>query len=141
MVIQRKELEDEMQRQRDELKKQKEEFAEEQRRKIQSQQDEQHKLLQFQEIDRQLQDVVPKVAELNAICTELGKDNFLYEPEIVTEIRGDGRRESRVVLRVYVDRADKEVFSQLSLDDFSEVVYQRVKDVYEGMFEDDEIQE
>lgn len=84
---------------------------------------------------------MPKVAELNAICGELGKDNFLYEPEIVTEISGDGKRESRVVLRVYVNKGDKEVYSQLSMGDFSEVVYQRVKDVYEGMFEDDEIQE
>lgn len=81
------------------------------------------------------------MAELNAICAELGKDNFLYEPEIVTEIRGDGKRESRVVLRVYVDRSDKEVFSQLSMGDFTDVVYERVKDVYEGMFDDDEIQQ
>jgi len=47
---------------------------------------------------------VPKIAEVNTICSELGKGNFLYEPEIITQIQQDGKRVSRVVIRVYVNR-------------------------------------
>ena len=38
----------------------------------------------MQEIERQLQEIVPKISETNLICVEIGKENFLYEPEIVT---------------------------------------------------------
>lgn len=41
---------------------------------MENQADEQSKLQQFQEIDRQLQYVVPKIAEVNAICAELGRE-------------------------------------------------------------------
>jgi hypothetical protein len=58
-----------------------------------------------------LQEIVPKIAEINAICGELGKEDFLYEPEIITEIKEDGRRVSRVIVRVYVNRKVKDVFS------------------------------
>ena len=54
---------------------------------------------------------MPKIAEINAICGELGKDKFLYEPEIITEIQQDGKRVSRVVVRVYPDKGNKEIFS------------------------------
>jgi len=81
---------------------------------------------------------VPKIAELNAICSELGKDQFKYEPEIVTEIQYDGRRMSRVVVRVYVDKNVKDVFSQLSCPVFTDTVYQNIKDMYEALFDDDD---
>jgi len=55
--------------------------------------------------------IVPKIAEVNAICAELGKGDFLYEPEIITEIQQDGKRVSRVIVRVYVDKNNKEIFS------------------------------
>jgi hypothetical protein len=58
-----------------------------------------------------LQEIVPKIAETNAICAELGKEDFLYEPEIITEIKEDGRRVSRVIVRVYVNRKMKDVYS------------------------------
>ena len=63
-----------LQEQQEELARQKQAFEEEQRVKALSNAEEQHKLQQFQEIDRQLQEIVPKIAELNAICSELGKD-------------------------------------------------------------------
>ena len=74
---------------------------------------------------------MPKVAELNAISIELGKDNFLYEPEILTTIKADGKRESRVVLRIYYDKSDKEVYSTLNMGIFTDVVYYKVKNLYE----------
>jgi hypothetical protein len=47
----------------------------------------------------------------------------LYEPEIITEIQQDGKRVSRVVVRVYVDKNNKEIFSQLSCPVFTDIVY------------------
>ena len=58
-----------------------------------------------------MQEIVPKIAEINAICGEFGKENFKYEPEIITEIQHDGLRMSRVVVRVYVDKNVKDVYS------------------------------
>ena len=42
------------------------------------------------ENDQKLQEIVPKIAELNVICREIGRDNVFYEPEIMTEVRTDG---------------------------------------------------
>lgn len=82
--------------------------------------------------------IVPKIAEINAICVEFGKEQFLYEPEIITEIQQDGRRVSRVVVRVYVDKNNREIFSQLSGPVFTDIVYQKIKDLYGTLFDDDD---
>lgn len=81
---------------------------------------------------------MPRIAEVNTICAELGKDKFLYEPEIVTQIQEDGRRVSMVRIRVFPDKDNKEVFSQLSCSVFSDTVYMKVKELYESLFDEDE---
>ena len=80
---------------------------------------------------------MPRIAEVNAICGELGKDNFLYEPEIITEIQQDGRKISRIVIRVYVDKNVRDIYSQLAYSVFSDTVYEKVKELYENQFDDD----
>jgi hypothetical protein len=55
-----------------------------------------------------LQEVVPKIAEINTICREIGRENVFYEPEIETEVLSDGRKLSKVVIRVYADRSNKD---------------------------------
>lgn len=75
---------------------------------------------------------------MNAICAELGRESFLYEPEITTEILQDGKRDSRVVLRVYPNKSNKEIFGSLSMGMFTDVVYQRVKDMYDTLYDDDD---
>jgi len=45
---------------------------------------------------------------------------------------------SRVVVRVYVDKNVKDVFSQLSCPVFTDTVYQNIKDMYETLFDDNE---
>ena len=132
------EFEAELMRQREELENQKKAFEEEQRRKMESQADEQNKLQQFQEIERQLQSVVPKIAEVNAICAELGREQYLYEPEIVTQIMQNGKRVSRVVVRLYFDKDHRQVYSVLPMSTFTDVVYQGIKDLYELLFDDDD---
>lgn len=81
---------------------------------------------------------MPKIAEVNAICAELGKDKFLYSPEITTDISGDGSRVTRVVVRLYPDKHDKEVYSQLDGGVFTDVVYMNIKEKYEILFEDND---
>ena len=44
---------------------------------------------------------MPKIAEINTICREIGRENVYYEPEIQTEVLSDGRKLSKVVIRVY----------------------------------------
>ena len=84
----------------------------------------------MQEIERQLQEIVPKISETNLICGEIGKENFLYQPEIVTQITQEGKRVSRVVVRVYVNKNQKDVYGQLETGDFTDSVYMKIKEIY-----------
>jgi len=120
MKEQERQLEDERRRNQEEL--------EEQMRK---QLNEQQRLQQFREIDQRLQEIVPKIAELNIICREIGRDNVYYEPEIVTEVKTDGTKNSQIVVRVYPDRNNKDVSSSIPWDIFTDKVYFDVKDLYD----------
>jgi len=55
-----------------------------------------------------LQEIVPKIAEINTICREIGRDNVYYEPEIITDVQSDGRKLSRVVISVFADRNNRD---------------------------------
>jgi hypothetical protein len=57
-------------------------------------QDQEHRMQQFKEIDRRLQEIVPKIAETNTICREVYRDNVMYEPAISTEVLPDGTKVS-----------------------------------------------
>mmetsp|Transcript_31758 Transcript_31758/g.48718 ORF Transcript_31758/g.48718 Transcript_31758/m.48718 type:complete len:88 (-) Transcript_31758:805-1068(-) len=77
------------------------------------------------------------ILEMNAIAGEFGRTNYLYEPEVITEIMKDGRKQSRIVVRLYVDKNDKSVYSQLEYPVFTDSVYFNVKEQYELIFDDD----
>lgn len=53
---------------------------------MQEQINDQNRLQQFREIDARLQEIVPKIAEINTICGEIGRENVYYEPEIIIEV-------------------------------------------------------
>jgi len=74
---------------------------------------------------------VPKIAEINTICREIGRENVYYEPEIETEVLSDGRKISRVVIRVYADRNNKDSSGIVPMEIFQDKVYFDVKDLYE----------
>lgn len=86
---------------------------------------------QFREIDARLQEVVPKIAEMNTICREVYRDNITYEPDIQTEVRPDGSKVSKVMVRVYPDRNNREESAVISWDMFFDKVYFDVKELYE----------
>ena len=62
---------------------------------------------------------------------------MLYEPDIVNEIRPDGSKVSKVVVRVYPDRNNKEESGQIPCDIFTDSIYFDVKDLYEEAEEKD----
>lgn len=86
---------------------------------------------QFREIDARLQEIVPKIAEVNTICREIGRETVFYEPEIVTDVKTDGSKVSKVVVRVYPDRTNREESGQIAWDTFTDTVYFDVKELYE----------
>lgn len=75
--------------------------------------------------------MVPKIAEINTICREIGRENVYYEPEIETEVLSDGRKISKVVIRVYADRNNKDTSGVVPFETFQDKVYFDVKDLYE----------
>lgn len=77
----------------------------------------------MREIDEKLAEIVPKIAEVNNICQELGRSEYYYEPAITTEVLNDGRKVSRVVCKVYPNRNNKDVFNILSFDKFDDVYF------------------
>lgn len=98
---------------------------------MRSQLNEQQKLAQFAEIGQRLQEIVPKLAEINTICREIGRETVFYEPEIVTDVKSDGTKVSKVLVRVFPNRTDREDSGPIEWDDFTDVVYERVKEMYE----------
>lgn len=78
-----------------------------------------------------MQEVVPKIAEINTICREINRENVYYEPEIVTDVQSDGRKLSRVVIVVYGDRNNRDTKGIIPLETFVDKIYFDVKDLYE----------
>ena len=90
----------------------------------------------MREIDAKLAEIVPKIAETNNICQELKRGEFFYEPAITTEVLNDGRKVSKVVCKVYPNRATRDVFNVLPFDKFEDVYFQ-IKDKYESIMGED----
>lgn len=64
------------------------------------------------------------------------RSDYYYEPAITTEVLNDGRKVSRVVCKVYPNRANKDVFNILQFDKFDDVYFQ-IKDKYESLMGED----
>ena len=60
-----------------------------------------------------------------------------YAPDIVNEVRPDGTKISKVVVKVYPDRDNKEESGQIPCDIFTDNIYFDVKDLYEELEETD----
>ena len=89
----------------------------------------------MREIDAKLQEIVPIIAETNTICREIGKEQIYYEPEIQLEVKSDGTKIARVVVKVYPDRLNKDEFGIIPFYQFTDVIYFNVKELYDE-FED-----
>lgn len=63
---------------------------------IKEKMNQEQRMQQFKEIDARLQDVVPKIAEINTICREVYRENVFYQPKITTVVKADGSKVSQV---------------------------------------------
>ena len=102
---------------------------------MRNQLNDQQRLQQLREIDVKLQEIVPIIAEMNTICREIGKEQIYYEPEIATEVKSDGTKVSKVVVKVYPDRMDRETAGHIPCDVFTDSIYFNVKELYEDFEE------
>lgn len=60
--------------------------ANELERKMKNQLNEQQKIQMFKQIDQDLQEIVPKISEINTICREVGRETVFYEPVINNDV-------------------------------------------------------
>ena len=133
----KEEFETSMRQQEVALQEERQKAKEDLEKQMRSQLNDQQRMQQFKEIDSRLQEIVPKIAEINTICREIGRESVFYEPEIVTDVKTDGTKESKVVVRVYPNRADRDESGQIPWDTFTDTVYFEVKDLYEDAEEKD----
>lgn len=61
------------------------------------------------------------------------RGEYYYEPAITTEVMNDGRKESRVVCKVYPNRDNEEEFNIIPFDMFDSYYY-KIKDKYDKMY-------
>lgn len=90
-----------MRQQEQQLEEDKRKAKEELEQQMRNQLNDQQRLQQLREIDVKLQEIVPIIAEANTICREIGKEQVYYEPEIATEVKSDGTKMSKVIVKVY----------------------------------------
>ena len=100
-------------------------------RQLQEQINEQQALQQMKEIDFKLQELIPKIKELNQICKELGRDKVRYETAIINEVRPDRTKLSKIIIKVFEDYDNQEEYGQIPSDVFTDDVYMDVRQFYE----------
>lgn len=61
----------------------------------------------------------------------MGRDNIFYEPQILTEVKSDGSKISKVVVNVFPDRTDRDENGQLDFQLFTDKVYFEVKELFD----------
>ena len=92
---------------------------------------------QMKEIDFRLQELMPKIKELNQICKELKRDKVRYETAIQNEVRPDKTKISKIVIKVFENYENQEEFGQIPMDVFTDDVYLDVRQFYEEAEEED----
>lgn len=85
----------------------------------------------MRDIDARLQEIVPKIAETNTICREIKREYVHYEPDILTEVNNDGKQTSKVVVRVYPDKLNREESTCIPWDVFNDQIYFDIKELYD----------
>lgn len=108
MEEERKKFEKMMRDKELQLEEEKQRAKEELEKAMRNQLNEQQRQQQLREIDAKLQEIVPIIAETNTICREIGREQIYYEPDILTEVKSDGTKVSKVIVKVYPDRTNRE---------------------------------
>ena len=82
---------------------------------------EEFKLKNQKELEEKLAQVIPKINEVNEVCLQLGRLNYLYSPTIVTEVHG-GQMKSKVCIKIFPDHAQS-IFNQVDMSEFMDKYY------------------
>eukprot|EP00826_Nyctotherus_ovalis_P039341 TRINITY_DN377_c0_g3_i1.p1 TRINITY_DN377_c0_g3~~TRINITY_DN377_c0_g3_i1.p1 ORF type:complete len:555 (+),score=157.98 TRINITY_DN377_c0_g3_i1:1690-3354(+) len=127
--IELKKLEEEMKKMRVErkegMKMVEEEINKEAERELQRQskarEHAQLKLQEQKELEEELAFIIPKVNEVNEICMQLGRLDYLYVPSIITDVKGN-QVKSRICVKIYPDH-EQELYNQVELSEFTDKYY------------------
>jgi len=82
---------------------------------------EEQKIRNQKELEEKLAQAIPKINELNEICLQLGRLNYLYSPAIVTEVV-DGQMKSKVCIKIFPDHSQS-FFNQVDMGEFMDKYY------------------
>ena len=130
---QKDDFEDQQREREEEMEADRKKHQEELDEQLREQMQEQERVQNVKEIESRLQQIVPMITEINLICSEIGRENVRYEPDIINEIRPDGTKVAKVVVRVYPDAEDEDAESAvIPCDIFMDNIYFDVKDLYEA---------
>lgn len=127
--IELKKLEEEMRKMRVErkegMKVVEEKISEKAERELQRQskarEQAQFKLQEQKNLEEELAFVIPKINEVNEICMQLGRLDYLYVPSIITDIKGN-QVKSRICVKIYPDH-EQEFYNQVELSEFTGKYY------------------
>ena len=128
--------EEEVKRLQDELKKQKEEAEktvkkaeeemkkevdEETKKQKKMKEQQEFKIRNMKELEEKLAQTIPKINEVNEMCLQLNRLNYLYTPTIVTEVV-DGQMKSKVCIKIFPDHSQN-FFNQVDNGEFMDKYY------------------
>jgi len=65
--------------------------------------------------------VIPKINEVNEICLQLGRLNYLYVPSILTEVKGN-QVKSRICVKIYPDH-EQDIYNETEISEFLNKYY------------------
>jgi len=74
------------------------------------------------ELEQNLTQVIPKINEVNQMCLQLGKLEYLYKPTITTEIK-DSKMKPKICIKIFPDRVHQNVFNLVDFNEFIERYY------------------
>lgn len=74
------------------------------------------------ELEQDLAQAIPRINEVNEMCLQLGKLDYLYMPTIITEVQGNKMR-PKICVKIFPDHLQQSVFNQVDLNEFLEKYY------------------
>ncbi len=103
---------------KDGLNKQADEEARKQKR---LKEQEELKIKNQKELEEKLAQTIPKINEVNEMCLQLGRLNYMYTPTIVTDVQ-DGQMRSKVSVKIFPDHAQP-FFNLVDMNEFMDKYY------------------
>lgn len=74
------------------------------------------------ELEESLAQAIPKINEVNEMCLQLGKLDYLYMPTIITEVHGN-KMKPKICVKIFPDHLHQDIFNQVDLNEFIEKYY------------------